>query len=295
MRSHQEAHESREILFCISGEHFYGFRDKVWRITPGTVLLLEKRDRHDSGYSPHQPICRDLWIHFLNPQSISATNPEVVHKIHMNEAGVASGGSRGPENQVFYHISTARLFTDPVALAWNYHEKDPGNPLKLFQLKSVVTAMLLEIILRGTKPSNSPEKASRQKMIVEDIKAYIQSHLGADLSLRTLAQMADYEPVYFHRLFSRFTGESIHKFINSQRLDEAKELLREGTKISQIGDRLGYARASNFIRFFRRETGVSPTSWLKLQRTLPGRPSRGPGLPGNSAVADATESAVQHR
>ncbi|CAN5388929.1 hypothetical protein BH09VER1_BH09VER1_07780 [soil metagenome] len=262
MKGNQEFHLSREILFCLSGEHFYGFRDKVWQITPGTVLLIDQRDSHDSSYSPFQPLCRDLWIHFLRP-NFFVTNEAIVNGIQVNEAGVASADTQGLEDQENYQIHNVRPFAESINLAWNYCEKEPDHDFNLVQLKSSVTAMLLEVILRGTKPCSTPEKVAHQKLVVEEIKTYVQSHLGADLSLNNLAKMAGYDAVYFHRLFTRFSGEPLHQFINTQRLQKAKELLLDRQKIISIADALGFAHSSNFCRFFRKETHQTPSAWLE--------------------------------
>ncbi len=269
MKDNQEFHLSREILFCLSGDHIYGFRDRIWRVTPGTVILIDRRDPHDARYSPYQNACRDLWIHFLRP-NFFASNESIVSGVRVNEAGVASADTLGLEDQDNYQIPHVRPFAESINIAWNSCEKEPGNPFGLLQLKSVITGMLLEVILRGTKPCSTPEKVAHQKLVVEEIKAYVQSHLGANLSLNNLAKMAGYDPVYFHRLFTRFSGEPLHQFINSQRLLKAKELLLERQKIISIADSLGFAHSSNFCRFFRKETHETPSDWLEKEQARRG-------------------------
>jgi AraC-like DNA-binding protein len=265
MKENQEYHLSREIIFCLSGEHFYGFRDKIWRVVPGTIILIDQRDTHDASYSPFQPLCRDLWIHFLRP-NFFVSNEAIINGAKVNEAGVSKADTQGLEDQENYQLPSVRPFAESINLAWNYCDKEPKNAFNLTQLKSTVTAMLLEVLLRGSKPCSTPEKVAHQKLVVEEIKTYIQSHLGANLSLNNLAKMAGYDPIYFHRLFTRFSGEPLHQFINTQRLEKAKEFLLQGQKIISIADALGFAHSSNFCRFFRKEAQLTPGAWLEKER-----------------------------
>ncbi len=99
------------------------------------------------------------------------------------------------------------------------------------------------------------------------MKHFIEANLAKKLSLEELADMAGYEEVYFHRLFSRHAGEPVHQFINRKRLERSKELLKEGLKIGSIAATLGFTSSSYFCRFFKRETNDTPSLWLEKSRS----------------------------
>lgn len=254
MASNQQEHPFREIVLCLAGIHFYGFKGKVWKVSPGTVLLIDRGDFHDASYSSYHPNCRDLWIHFFS-SSYFTTNDVTI-----------SGKKRRPvESQIFYSITHAKPFAETATLAWNHCVENPGSDPHIAQLKASVTAMLLEIILYNTTMSPSQETVAQQEQIVDEIKTYVRNHLEEKLSLNTLAAIAGYDPAYFHRLFARFTGEPIHQFVNRHRIIRAKEMLASGQKATSVANELGFSSHSYFCRFFKRETTQSPSDWLKAK------------------------------
>ena len=252
MKRHQETHTTREIMICLSGTHFYGFRGKVCKATPGTVFLIEKGDSHDAIYSRYHPECRDLWLHLSQSHSFGVNDVTVHHEAH-----------RDSVCQTYYLVSHARTFVDNVHLAWNRLNEAPHDLFRYHHLKTNVTAIILETLLYGIHPTSSPRKEVEQRQIVEQIKNYIHANLAQKLSLNRLAELAGYDPIYFHRIFSRHAGESVLRFINNARLKKAKTLLLEGYKIVSIADALGFTSSSYFCRFFKRETQLTPSAWLQ--------------------------------
>ncbi len=255
MREHQQAHAFREIVLCLSGTHLYGFLDRVWKISPGTVLLIDRGDSHDASYSPYHSDCNDLWIHFRSSSYFTTNN-----------VTISRGKKRRVEHQSFYLITHAKPFAETVMLSWNRCLENPRSAVHLAQLKAAMTAMALEIILYNTAMSPSQETISHQEHVVHEIRSYARAHLDENLSLNSLARKAGYEPVYFHRLFSRFAGEPVHQFINRHRITRAKEMLTVGQKTTSIASALGFSSSASFCRFFKRETGRSSSDWLKEQK-----------------------------
>ena len=64
---------------------------------------------------------------------------------------------------------------------------------------------------------------------------------------------------YLNKISHSTLGVSAHSYINSRIIAEAKNLL-EITELSvnQISDTLGFMTPDYFIRFFKKQTGVTP-------------------------------------
>ncbi len=245
-------------MLCLSGRHFYGYRGRIWKVDPGTVILIDQGDPHDDSYAPHQPECRDLWIHFHSPSYFT-----------MNEVNISAGRTKRLERQTFYSITHSKPFAETATFAWNHCAENPGSAAHIAQLKSAVTALLFEILLYNTTMSNSERTVAQQERVVDEIKTYVCGHLSEDLSLSALAGMAGYDPAYLHRLFARFAGEPIHQYINRHRVQKAKDLLASGQKATSIASELGFSSHSYFCRFFKRETQLSPTEWAESKKNRP--------------------------
>jgi AraC family transcriptional regulator len=89
---------------------------------------------------------------------------------------------------------------------------------------------------------------------------YIGDHLGDDLSLAQLAAVAGMSPHYFAELFRTSTGHAPHRYVLLQRIERAKQSLREpGRSVIEAGLDAGFQNTSHFARVFRKFVGTSPS------------------------------------
>ncbi|MEL6184050.1 MAG: response regulator transcription factor [Myxococcota bacterium] len=96
------------------------------------------------------------------------------------------------------------------------------------------------------------------------LRAHIEDHLEADLSLDELSGLADMSRFHFAAMFRQSFGESPHRYVVQRRIERASRLLRETSQpIIEIGQRVGYDNQSYFTTLFRRETGATPAAYRK--------------------------------
>lgn len=104
-----------------------------------------------------------------------------------------------------------------------------------------------------------PSGAGLSDKALERTIAYIQAHLFDNLSLGELARVACVSRFHFARMFRLRTGFSPMKYVQNQRIERAKHLLRHReANISTIAAALGFFDQSHFSRVFRKVTGISP-------------------------------------
>ncbi|MEZ0610542.1 helix-turn-helix domain-containing protein [Fibrella sp. WM1] len=79
-----------------------------------------------------------------------------------------------------------------------------------------------------------------------------------------LSQKLGYDYTYLSQLFSTQTGQTIERFLISQRIERAKALLQEGEwTIADIAYQLGYSSVPHFTNQFRKEVGKTPAQFRK--------------------------------
>lgn len=79
-----------------------------------------------------------------------------------------------------------------------------------------------------------------------------------------LSQKLGYDYTYLSQLFSTQTGQTIERFLISQRIERAKALLQEGElPIADIAFQLGYSSVPHFTNQFRKEVGKTPAQYRK--------------------------------
>jgi AraC family transcriptional regulator len=94
---------------------------------------------------------------------------------------------------------------------------------------------------------------------------YINAKLCENVSLTEIATELDMSQYYFCRLFKKSTGISPHQYLIQQRVERAKQLLRQPeNKIADVAMDCGFANPSHFAKHFRKYTGVSPKQFRNL-------------------------------
>jgi AraC family transcriptional regulator len=96
------------------------------------------------------------------------------------------------------------------------------------------------------------------------VAAYIDNHLGEQISLAMLAQLARLSPHHFCRAFKKSFGVPPHRYHNGRRIERAKALLvKRGSSVTDTGLTIGFSETSSFSAAFRRETGLTPTEYRR--------------------------------
>jgi AraC-like DNA-binding protein len=97
--------------------------------------------------------------------------------------------------------------------------------------------------------------------------AYITAHLAQELSLATLAAVAQTSMAHFVRLFKHATGLTPHQYVIRCRMAHAKRLLAEtDVPLIEIGLQVGCADQSHFTALFRRHVSLTPKAYRDTTR-----------------------------
>lgn len=108
---------------------------------------------------------------------------------------------------------------------------------------------------------------SKAMSAIAALQAYIEVHLGEDLSLARLADRVAMHPSYLSRLFKKETGANLLHYINDKRIEQAKAWLEaDQYKIFEIAEKLGFATAPYFTRFFKKKMKISPQEYREAHR-----------------------------
>lgn len=95
----------------------------------------------------------------------------------------------------------------------------------------------------------------------------MHSHPEANWSLEGLAHCAAMSRSSFAETFRREVGQTPGEYLMRWRITTAQALLRRGTPLKLVGERVGYGSQAGFLRAFKEVVGVSPTAWLRHGRS----------------------------
>ncbi len=133
-------------------------------------------------------------------------------------------------------------------------------------MEALLVNELLVLIYRK-RPSLFSEDNSKSISVVWQIQRRFEEEPQGDFSLDDLADKYHISKYYLSRLFKKNTGYSPMQYLMMCRLAVARELLEETDKsISEVVWRAGFSDGSNFSRYFKAHTGMTPEEYRKNRR-----------------------------
>jgi len=95
---------------------------------------------------------------------------------------------------------------------------------------------------------------------------YIEKNIDRDLTLTTLADVANFSSFHFHRIFRALVGETLNSYIRRVRVEKAASQLiyNPGKTITEIALDCGFSGSASFARAFKEYHGMSASEWRSV-------------------------------
>lgn len=92
---------------------------------------------------------------------------------------------------------------------------------------------------------------------------FILSNYNRDISLSDVSDAVDVSPQYLSKLFKEECGKGFVSFLSCVRIEQAKRLLKEGVKIKDLAEQIGFNNYTYFFTVFKDVTGMTPQQYEK--------------------------------
>lgn len=150
-----------------------------------------------------------------------------------------------------------------------------GYLVKPFTEESIFATLVLALKSTDSKSSNldlsALSLASREvrgqlpKSVLARVQDFVRKNFDKELSLAELATEADMSESSFSRRFKSTVGMTPYQYVLSERIAEAKRLLRDTAwDISAVAGAVGFGGQSHFTTAFRKIVGVTPKTYRQL-------------------------------
>ena len=96
--------------------------------------------------------------------------------------------------------------------------------------------------------------------------AYIDECKLGGVTLDAVAEYMGYSKKHFALIFKKMTGKTFKQFLDQLKMQEARRLLGEGKRASEIACMLGYSCVQSFYRAFKRIHKVSTQEMLSSKK-----------------------------
>ena len=223
------------FVYVLTGHAEYFFDGKIYIAMPGNIVYLA----HNSQYSVR--VTDENYTYFY--VDFFFENPKQVIF----------------ENEIYDAKSLPSLEKTFEKL---YHLWKGGDVADRLMGKALLYRIYSEIMKNQVFAYVSAKNKNKMEQTVE----YILAHLDdCNLSGAELSRQSGISETHFRRLFTSIYHTSPVKFITTQRLKKAKELLCfEKIPISEIANQCGFQNHYYFSAVFKKEIGMTPGSYRKF-------------------------------
>ena len=137
------------------------------------------------------------------------------------------------------------------------------------QEKTLCARMLLCELLVILSASASSKISHDADALGARIIAYVNDRLDKDVSLEAVAKQFFVSKYYLCRAFKKYSGVSLHSYINHKRVMYAKQLIESGETAAVAAYKVGFGDYSAFYRTHIKILGVPPTLQTKKRTSDP--------------------------
>lgn len=247
IKSH--SHPFDQFLLYLTGGGYQKIRDQSHLIAPGTLVYLPSRTQHSfQRASGRRPLC--LVLDFKLTRTSPSKRIGYPDPASAGEASLRNDMSikltQSDLSQVRAHLSTLSTFsTKPDAL----------------QLRVGAEVLsLMEIFLRCTRIISSTPRTLASP-IFQSVNRLLSAPDMLNTPIQIIAQKTGYQKDYLNRSLKKTVGLTIGQYRSQKQFDRAKQLLQQAKPIQDIAGELGFSDQNYFARWFKKQTGMSPSKW----------------------------------
>lgn len=159
------------------------------------------------------------------------------------------------------------LLIQHIGLALLAESENAGSEGK-FYAESLINTLILHILKNHSTAKSVAENTNGglSGYKLRRVKEFIDANLETDLSLSSLAAVADLSLFHFARAFRKSTGQTPQQYLTTRRIELAKKLLAENNlPLVEISLQTGFKNQSHFTTLFRKYTKFTPKTWRELK------------------------------
>lgn len=143
------------------------------------------------------------------------------------------------------------------------HEQ--ADPIFLQEIGIAIAQRVAEAAYKtlGTAPCRQPrpDTLRAHRECAEQVKTLLASRYSDRLTLEEIAASVHVAPCHLCRLFRRYTGLPIHRYLNRVRLRAAiNRFIDPAANLAGVASDMGFASHSHFSDAFRKEFGLTPSA-----------------------------------
>lgn len=236
-------HDYYVIGFIEKGNRHLSCKNQEYTIEPGDLLLFNPRDNHSCEQIDGKTL--DYRCVNIQSESMSKAAFEITGKEYLP------------------------CFTQPVAFHSEYvpllkelHQMIMQEAAD-FQKEEVFFFLLGQLISEYTQ-QEQPTAYVEQSVQVKAICEFLEANYSKTILLADLCDLTGLSKYYLLRSFTKQMGISPYRYLETIRINQAKELLEQGVQPIEVAFQTGFSDQSHFSNFFKRLIGLTPKQYSMI-------------------------------
>ena len=246
-------HEFNKIIIFISGNVIYNIEGKSYKLMPWDILFVPRNQVHKPIVEPDEEYERIvIWI-----------NDNFLKEHGNEEDDLLTCFRLARENR---HL--LRIFKNSVnsikSILSKIESEEKGEQ---FGTGILCNALFLELMVYINRLQMEPSEHVEDIEVkfdeqIQNIIKYINTNLGAELSIDILSKMFFINKYYLMHKFKANTGCTIHNYVINKRIQRCAAYINEGISPADAANECGFNDYSSFARAFSKMFGVTPKNYL---------------------------------
>jgi len=245
-----ETHNFWECMYIISGSVCISADERVYQAEAGTLIFHKPMEfhkfhvTHESGavlfiftFSAEGPL-----THYLQNKVFSLTEQQKFWLSSLLDF-LHSKTNKGPLVPDVYCE-----YLTPWDQSASY-----GQTVSLY-----LQQLFLSLLENSTLSLTDVNEAA---VIFGQAVCYLNMNVHRQPTVLEVAEYCHVSESKIKRIFQKYAGISVHKYLLNIKIKASIKLLSEGKSVAEVSERLGFVSPCYFSKAFKRETHVNPSSY----------------------------------
>lgn len=242
-------HDFHKIIIIIKGNLSYSVEGRTYNLGTNDMIFVGAGEVHRPILHDHSPYERI--IIYISKEYLASYETDSMD-LGLCFSTISNSGEHVLRIPGFSTSKLGQIIRD---LENSFDSVEYANELYHNVLFLEFLIQLNRIIIHN-QASYISNTSTNQKMV--NVIDYINSHLTEELSINILSEKFYLSRYYLMHTFKEETGYTIGNYISTKRLLLAKELIANGTAVTEACFMCGFHNYSTFLRAYKKQFKVTP-------------------------------------
>ncbi len=246
------SHDFYEIYFFISGDASLYIEEYAYRMNPGDVVIIPPGRMHRAYFHNTEAYYERMFI-YISRNALRDMGSKDFSLLDIIDGCIGRAQfchTLGDKDFAACRYTISEIISDAAGA--------PPHQRLINRCKlTILMTRLCKLFSEARE-----ERSSRSSKRVADVIAYINEHIGQDLSLDEVSSRFFISKYHLIREFKSYTNRSVYQYIVAKRIIQAKLLMQSGIMPTDVYLKCGFREYSSFYKAFKKETDLSPQQYI---------------------------------